>query len=91
MPDSHPILRGIPADMPYVLGYNKLKRKEGAQVLIENEGDVILAAWEWGKGRVAAYAPDCAPHWAPKAMTEWEAYPKFWDNMVRYLGGETQV
>ena len=88
VPDSHPILMGIPAEMPYILGYNKLKAKSGAQVLIEEEGDAILSVWQWGKGRVVAYAPDCAAHWAPKAMTEWEYYPRLWDNMVRYLGGQ---
>ena len=24
----------------------------------------MLAAWEWGQGRVAAFAPDVSPHWA---------------------------
>ena len=24
----------------------------------------MLAAWEWGHGRVAAFAPDVSPHWA---------------------------
>ena len=87
-PDTHPILAGLPAQWPYILGYNKTIAKEHADVLVSWEGDPILAVGTWGKGRVAAYTTDCAPHWAPAPMCQWENYPKLWDNLVTWLAGE---
>ena len=88
VPDSHPILAGLPAEWPYILGYNKLKAKSGADVLVEFEGDPIIAAGTWGKGRTLAYTTDCAPHWAPAAMHKWTYYSKLWDNIIRWLAGD---
>ena len=87
-PDSHPILKGLPAEWPYILGYNKTVAKPKADVLVEHEGDPIIAACSHGKGRVVAYTTDCAPHWAPAAMHEWEHYPTLWDNMLHWLAGK---
>lgn len=87
-PDTHPILSGMPAQWPYILGYNKTAAKENADVLVSWNGDPILAVGNWGKGRVAAYTTDCAPHWAPAAMCQWEYYPKLWDNLVTWLAGK---
>ncbi len=87
VPGSHPVLSGLPAQWPYILGYNRLKEKEGAQVPVAFEGDPIIALWEYGKGRTLAYATDCAPHWAPRAMHQWEHYPRLWDNLLRWLAG----
>lgn len=85
IPDSHPILSGMPAQWPYILGYNKVTPKPGAKVLVEFEGDPIIAAGAYGRGRTVACTMDCAPHWAPAAMHGWEYYPKLWDNIVRFL------
>ena len=85
-PNSHPILENLPVKWPYILGYNKTILRDNAQLLVEYDGDPIIAAWEWGKGRVVAYTTDCAPHWAPRAMCDWEEYPTLWDNLVRWLG-----
>ncbi len=87
-PSSHPIFEGIPAQLPYILGYNKLIAKSDAKVLMEFNGDPIIAVVEYGMGRTMAYATDCTPHWAPAAMHEWESYPKLWDNIVRWLGNK---
>jgi uncharacterized membrane protein len=32
----------------------------------------MLAVWEWGRGRVAAFAPDVSPHWAG-GIIDWGA------------------
>ncbi len=87
-PDTHPVLSGMPAQWPYILGYNKVTAKPEADVLVKFEGDPILAAGTYGKGRTLAYATDCAPHWAPAAMHKWDCYPQLWDNIVRWLAGE---
>lgn len=87
-PDSHPILSGMPGEWPYILGYNKVTAKPEGEVLVEFEGDPIIVAGAYGKGRTLAYTMDCAPHWAPAAMHKWEYYPKLWDNIVRWLAGD---
>ena len=86
-PDSHPILEGMPAQWPYVLGYNQLTAKEGVDVLVSFEGDPVISAWGYGKGRSVAYAVDCAAHWAPAAMTEWPFYKRLWNNIAAWLAG----
>ena len=87
VPDSHPVLAEMPEQWPYILGYNKTVAKPEARVLVAWEGDPIIAVGEWGRGRVMAYTTDCAPHWAPAAMCQWEGYPKLWDNIVNWLAG----
>ena len=87
-PSFHPILAGLPAEWPYILGYNRVLSKADAEVVVSFEGDPILALGKHGKGRTIAYASDCVPHWAPPAMYEWEHYPKLWDNIVRWLAGK---
>ena len=84
-PSSHPALNGLPTQWPYILGYNKLIAKEGADVLVKFNGDPIITLGTYGDGRTLAYATDCTPHWAPAAMHTWEYYPKLWDNLVRWL------
>ncbi|MDD4774287.1 MAG: glutamine amidotransferase [Eubacteriales bacterium] len=87
IPGSHPILTGLPETWPYILGYNKLTAKEDAEVLVRWNGDPIITAGTYGKGRTLAYATDCTPHWAPSAMYTWEYYGKLWDNIVLWLSG----
>jgi len=55
---------------------------------------ILLAGESWMthgihiKGRTAAFASDCSPHWAPTGFTTWEYYPRFWDQLVRWLAGK---
>ena len=84
-PNCHPILHGLPAQWPYILGYNKLVAKEGAHVLVTFQGDPIITAGTYGGGRTVAYATDCAAHWAPAAMLEWEFYGQLWNNIARWI------
>ncbi|RAP74093.1 glutamine amidotransferase [Paenibacillus montanisoli] len=87
-PESHVILNGLPEAWPYILGYNRLIPKAGAEVLVANEDDPIIAVGTYGKGRTLAYATDCAPHWAPPALCEWEHYSVLWDRLARWLAQE---
>lgn len=87
VPDSHPVLAGLPAQWPYILGYNKLTAKPEAQVLVSFQDDPIITVGKYGAGRTLAYATDCTPHWAPAAMHTWAHYPKLWDNLVLWLAG----
>lgn len=82
---DHPILEGLPAELPFVLGYNRTTLKEGASLVVSANGDPLIAAWDYGKGRAVAYTTDCAPHWAPPEMHQWTHYPALWRNIVRWL------
>lgn len=89
---AHSILQGLPDVFPPMLFYNETVLKPGAQMLLVNdEGgrhDPILAVWEFGKGRSAAFTPDCAPHGAPPEFLNWEYYGKFFANTIRWLSGQ---
>lgn len=82
---GHPILEGIEGEWPRVLGYNRLIPKEDAEVVARLDGDPMIVAGSYGKGRVVAYATDCAPHWSPVAFCEWPGYQRLWANIVKWL------
>ena len=82
---DHPILSGIPHEWPSFLGYNKLSAKPDAEVLLSVDEDAFVTVDDFGKGRVAAFASDCSPHWGSLSFTEWESYPHFWSQLVDWL------
>jgi uncharacterized membrane protein len=78
-----PILNGITA-MPQLQGYVATTAKPAAQVVLKaNETDPLLATWQYGLGRVAAFTSDATGRWA-KAWVAWADFPKFWAQMVRW-------
>jgi uncharacterized membrane protein len=86
---EHPILKGLPTVFPAMLFYNKTVLKSEAKLLLVNDEsgrkDPILAVWEYGKGRAAAFTPDCAPHGAPPEFLNWEYYGEFFAKIIRWL------
>ena len=82
---AHPVLRGLPGEWPFFLGYNRVVPKEGAAVVLSFGKDPLLCVGEYGAGRAAAFTSDCAPHWGPRAFLEWEGYPAFWSNLAAWL------
>lgn len=82
---EHEALEGIPKEWPNILGYNKTKIKQEADVLVMVEGDPFIAFGEYGKGKSAVFTTDCAPHWAPPEFCEWEHYNKLWQGIVGWL------
>ena len=82
---THPALKGIPAEWPALLGYNRTAARDGAQVPVTVGGDPLLAFAPFGKGRSAVFTSDCAPHWAPPAFCEWEHYNRLWQNIAGWL------
>ena len=89
---AHPIMQDIPwEEAPVFEGFNKIIPKEGANVIAtigdEEIESPLLVTWSYGKGRSAAFASDCSPHWA-EYFQPWEYYGKFWVQAVRWLAGE---
>jgi uncharacterized membrane protein len=86
---DHPIVTGLDADWPTLLGYNKLIAKPGATVaaVAGPAADPLLAAWQFGQGRAVAFASDCGPHWAPPEFCAWDGYAPLWQGIVRWAAG----
>jgi uncharacterized membrane protein len=82
---DHPVLAGIDGPWPSFLGYNRLSPASAGDVIASVGDDVFLAVGGFGRGRSAAFASDCGPHWGPPAFVEWSHYGRFWSNLVRWL------
>ena len=85
---EHPIVVGLEARWPELLGLNEVVAKGGAQTLAECAGHPLLVVGEYEQGRAAAFASDIAPHWAPPAFTQWPGYGRLFDRVVRWAAGE---
>lgn len=82
---EHPILEGLPKSWPYFLGYNKLKVKSDAALLMTVENNApFLVVREVGKGRTVAFASDCSPHWGSSEFYNWNLYGRFWSQLVEW-------
>jgi uncharacterized membrane protein len=83
---DHEMLAGIDGDWPHFLGYNRLRAKSGATALLEVESDPMLVVGAHGRGRTAAFASDCSPHWGSPEFLEWPHYGRFWGQLLTWLG-----
>jgi uncharacterized membrane protein len=83
---DHAITEGLPKQWPLLLGYNKLKPQ--GEVLVKASGDdPLLVVGQHGKGRTAAFASDCSPHWGSPEFVAWTHYGEFWFRLVSWLSG----
>jgi hypothetical protein len=68
---------------PPLLGYVLTKAKGSAQVLLEiGQADPLLATWQRGLGRVAAWTSDATARWSSGWVT-WDGYVDFWGGVLR--------
>ncbi len=78
------ILKGIEA-VPQLDGYVTTTAKKTANIVLKSdEGDPILACWQYGLGRTVAWTPDVQGIWTYDWMN-WEDSPKFWNNVVSWI------
>jgi uncharacterized membrane protein len=81
------VLRGMPEELPVLRGYAFAKPKSRADVPLYAPGradaEPILATWQYGLGRVAAFTAD--PVVDAEAWIAWEGYGKFWSQVVRWV------
>jgi uncharacterized membrane protein len=84
---GHEALGRASEPWPRLLGYNRLRPKEDATVVATAGEDPLLVVSEFGRGRTAAFASDCAPHWAPPEFVEWPDYAELWSSIVLWAGG----
>jgi len=78
------MLKGIDfKTAPRLLGYVATKPKEKAQILLESDRkDPVLARWQYGLGKTAAFTSDLKDRWAVDWL-HWNGYSKFWSQLVR--------
>ena len=70
---------------PALLGYVATKSKDTSEVLLESKRkDPILARWQYGLGKTAAFMSDLKDRWAVEWL-RWNGYPKFWSQLVREI------
>ncbi|GCE06249.1 glutamine amidotransferase [Dictyobacter aurantiacus] len=80
---NHPILTGITV-LPTLNGYVATTPKPAAQmVLVSHLDDPVLAVWQYGLGRVAAWTSDALGLWT-KNWLSWSDAPKWWANVVTW-------
>jgi len=84
---QHPVLDGLDDSWPWFLGYNRVTAKPGASVVMQVDDDPFLVVGNHGRGRTAAFASDCSPHWGSPAFLAWPDCARFWSQLVTWLGG----
>ncbi len=84
---EHPLVSGFSAaDFPPLETHVALLPRpvfEADTVLTTPLEDPLLAAWQFGLGRVVAWTGDAAREWSPGWST-WPRLSEFWIQMVRY-------
>lgn len=80
-----PILSGISwASAPPLLGYDVVNPKPTAEVaLVSHRGDAVLATWQYGLGKSAAFMSDAKARWAAH-WTQWSGFGPFWAQALRW-------
>ena len=88
---SSPILRGLDQGLPRLRGYNGTTAKPAAQtVLVTARDDPLLAQWQYGLGRSAAWTSDSTGRWA-RDWLAWDGFSRFFSQLVSWTfpGEET--
>ena len=81
MPD-HPSVKGIDwTSAPALLGFNECTVREGCESIVEigkhGKWHPLLAARNFGSGRVTCWTTGASPHWGINFM-KWRSYGQFW-------------
>jgi uncharacterized membrane protein len=80
---NHPILSGLNG-LPQLNGYVATTPKPAAQmVLVSHLDDPVLATWQYGLGRVAAWTSDALGLWT-KDWLAWNNAAHWWANVVTW-------
>ena len=83
--DPDGVLASIEGPWPPLLGYNRLIARADATVLLRRDDDPFLTVARMGRGRSAAFASDCSPHWGSPDFIAWPHYGRFWCQLVDWL------
>jgi uncharacterized membrane protein len=76
-----PILSGITAT-PLLYGYNGSTIKDSARLILATDDEQpLLATWQYGLGRSAAWLSDAKGQWAIDWIA-WEGFPRFFSQVL---------
>jgi len=84
------VQRGLVDDLalPPLRGYVATAPKPaGTLHLVSPADDPILAAWQYGLGRAAAFTSDASGRWAAEWST-WPELARFWSRLLRWVARE---
>ncbi|CAN7291943.1 glutamine amidotransferase [Rhizobium sp. LjRoot30] len=85
---SHPILAGISGEFPYLLGFNEVVLKEGANQLMTVSSEYgslpLLVTGTYGEGRTLVWTSDVGPHWLPPEFIAWPGYKTLFEQMLAW-------
>jgi uncharacterized membrane protein len=85
---SSPILSGLTA-LPPLHGYVATRPKIAAtNIIFSPQGDPILATWQYGLGKAAAFTADATNRWGKEWIT-WAGFSGFWSQVVGFVSLET--
>ena len=84
---SHPIVEGLGGVWPALLGYNRVRPRDGAEIIVSVDDDPLIVAGTHGQGRAVAFTSDCGPHWCPPPFVDWDGYARLWVQLVGWAGG----
>ncbi len=73
------------ADAPKLLGFNRVRAKESADVLltVSSKDEPLLAFWHYGTGRAAAFASDAGQRWSVDWLAKWPGgYARLWQDII---------
>jgi Mg-chelatase subunit ChlD len=81
-----PALRGLDTlTLPAVLGYNGTTPKTTARLdLLTPRGDPLLATWQYGLGRSAAWTTDLKGQWGTH-WVNWDGFTRFASQLVGWV------
>lgn len=85
---DHPIVQGIAAPWPYLLGYNELTLRPEAELIAKVGDHPLLAVRQVGQGRTLIWASDIGPHWCPEVFVHWDGYRRLWRQAIRWLAAK---
>lgn len=90
---SSPIMANL-NETPALHGYVGTSGKDTAQIILNStQGDPILAVWQYGLGRSAAFTSDATGRWGGDWVS-WEGFAPFWSQVVGYItaqGSSSQI
>ena len=87
---ASPILTGIQS-LPQLYGFVGTTAKSTAQtILVSDDNEPILAAWQYGLGKAVAFTSDASGHWG-RDWINWQGFPRFWAQALSYTTGEQSL
>ncbi|MBI5029338.1 MAG: VWA domain-containing protein [Chloroflexi bacterium] len=83
---TSPIMRGLDVTaLPALHGYNGTTPKATARVaLVSDQGDPILATWQYGLGRAVAWTSDAKGQWATD-WVKWSGFNSFVAQLTNWV------